>query len=498
MITSIHSFRTHGINPVPVTVECQVTDGIGIHLVGLADTAVKESILRVATALEANGFRIPGKKVIINIAPADLRKEVLSYDLPIALAIIGASAQREFIDSDHYIVAGELTLDGSVRDINGWMQAMELAKQTGRGCVLPYDTAKLAAAIDPHAEVYGVKSLGDAVGLLTAYSHSRQDGYLADSIGVKFPEFNCRGAWDAIRGNFGAKRALEIAAAGGHPVLLVGPQEAHKENFARALNEILPPLTETERDEVQRIYSVTGKRIAYGYPPFRSVMFWPILSDLLGGGADTHPGIVSLAHNGVLYVDGYAVLPNAVKQALRGPVEDGKVSISRLHGKVEYPAKFLPVLGTLPCPCGHHGENEGCTCTAAQRLNYFAKLSGPVYDRVAVQAWVHPEPETKVPAGESVFDVAERVDKARRRQMARQGCLNNDLHSGAVCQESFVGEAAFEMLNNIVTRMGLSVRAYAHIIRIARTIADLEGVEAITPQHICEASTYRFLDRPAA
>lgn len=499
MPTCIHSFRNHGSKAVPVIVECQITDGIGIHLVGLADAAVKESLLRTITAMEANGFHISGKKIIFNVAPADLRKEGLGFDLPLALAYVAESGQREMPDVDKYVVAGELGLDGSVRYISGWMQALEVAGQTGKGLVLPFETAKLAAAVDRTVNIYGVKTLAEAIEVLSDSENKVR--YLADDADLVMPGDPCAGAWDSIRGNFGAKRALEIAAAGGHGVLLVGPEDSDKEKLAKALCEILPSLSSEQADEVQEIYSVTGNRIQYGQRPFRSVMYWPTLIELIGGGAGLRgvlPGIVSRAHNGVLYLDKFAEMPTAVKTSLQGPVQDGKVSIRRLHGNVEYPAKFLPVLGTLPCPCGHYGESEGCTCTATQRRNYIAKLSGPVYDRVAVQAWVHPESQTKVPAGESVYDVAERVDKARRRQMARQGCLNNDLHNGAVCQESFVGEAAFETLNNIVTQMGLSVRAYTHIIRIARTIADLEGVEAITPQHICEASTYRLLDRPAA
>ena len=498
MPTCIHSFRNFGSKAVPVIVECHITDGIGIHLVGLADVAVKESLLRTITAIEAAGFHVSGKKIIFNVAPADLRKEGLGFDLPMALAYVVESGQHEMPDFDKYVVAGELGLDGSVRFIPGWMQALEVAEQTGKGLILPYETAKLAAAVDRTANIYGVKTLAEAIEVLSDSENKVR--YLSDDADLVMPGDSCAGAWDSIRGNFGAKRALEIAAAGGHGVLLVGPEDSDKEKLAKALCEILPSLSSEQADEVQEVYSVTGNRIRYGQRPFRSVMYWPTLTELIGGGSGMRgvlPGIVSRAHNGVLYLDKFAEMPNAVKETLRGPLEDGKVSIRRLHGIVEYPAKFLPVLGTLPCPCGHHGESEGCTCTATQRRNYIAKLSGPVYDRVAVQAWAHSEPQNEAPTGDSAQVVAARVARARDIQMARQGRLNNDLHNGAVCQESFVGEAAFEMLNNIVAQMGISVRAYAHTIRIARTIADLEGAEAITPQHICEAVTYRFLDRPA-
>ena len=507
MATKVNSLRTHGIEAVPVTVECEITEGIGIHLIGLADSAVKESLLRVITALEACGYHIPGKKIIINLTPADLRKSGSQFDLPIALAIIAESGQRaipelggkaiDLSELGSYVIAGELSLDGSVRDVPGWMQAALLAAQTGKDVILPLHCARLAArAMQGDIKVIGVENLAEAIQVIT--NRELRDEYDALDWFGEEPESSCEGVWDSIRGNFGAKRALEIAAAGGHSVLLVGPPSAHKEKFARALNEILPDPSRQEHLEINEIYSVVNRRFNYFERPFRAPHWSSSIKALLGGGNGENvlPGEVTLAHNGVLYLDEFVNFLNAVKEALRGPIEDGKVTISRLHGNIEFPAKFLHVLGTLPCPCGYYGEGDRCTCSPERRRAYLSKLSGSVYDHTSVQAWAHPEPLNEVPAGDSAEVVAARVARARDIQMRRQGRLNNELHDGAVCQVSFVGEAAFEMLNNITSSLGLSVsRAYAHIIRIARTIADLEGVEAITPQHIVEAAGYRFLDR---
>lgn len=509
MATKVNSLRTHGIEAVPVTVECEITKGIGIHLIGLADAAVKQSLLRTVTALEATGYRIPGKKIIINLAPADLHKNGTHFDLPIALAFIAESGQQAIpelggkaidpAELGSYVIAGELGIDGSVRDVPGWMQTALLAAETGKDVILPLHCARLAArAMEGNIKVIGVENLAEAVQVLT--NRELRDEYDALDWFGEEPESSCEGAWDSICGNFGAKRALEIAAAGGHSVLLVGSPGAEKSRFARALNEILPLETRQEVTEIEQIYSVANRGFNILERPFRAPHCSSSISALLGGGNGENvlPGEVTLAHNGVLFLDEFVNIPNAAKEALRGPIEDGKVTIHRLNGGVEFPAKFIHVLGSLPCPCGYYGEGDRCTCSPRQRSEYLSKLSGPVYDHTAVQAWVHPDPDNEVPAGDSAAVVAARVARARGIQMARQGCLNNDLHNGVVCQEGFVGEAAFEMLNNIFSQMGLSVRAYAHIIRIARTIADLEGVEAITPQHICEASTYRFLDRPAA
>lgn len=497
-IATIHSFKTVGTQAVPVTVECEISSGIGIHLVGLADAAVKESLLRTITALESLGYLIPGKKIVINLAPADLRKDGTGYDLPIALAILAASGKADLPDADKYIIAGELALDGSVRHIHGYVQAAELARREGKALLLPRTAALLTAEVMKESvDIFIADSIPTAVQTLegkrpafTAWEHVCQMQEDKPAPG--------KNLWDSLKGNYGAKRALEIAAAGGHGMLLVGAPESPKAMLAKAMLDILPPLSAEENLEVQRIHAVNSNFIGNGQRPFEQASGSVSLQALLGGGVGAHPGRVSLAHRGVLYIDNAGNLPKSTLEALRAPLEDKAVTISRLREKVTYPADFIPVLGTLPCPCGHYGEGEACTCTPSQRMAYLARLSGPVFDRIAVQAWTQnaKNPET-LPDGENAQTVAERVAKARRVQIARQGKLNEELSMHdleAVCYS----DAVKDFLGDLMCKLGLNMRAYYRILRLARTIADLEGVEDITKVHITEAASYRFLDRRTA
>lgn len=494
-IATIHSFKTVGTQAVPVTVECEISSGIGIHIVGLADAAVKESLLRTITALESLGYQIPGKKIVINLAPADLRKNGTSYDLPIALAILAASGQADLPDADKYIVAGELALDGDVRHVNGYIQAAELARREGKTLLLPNVAAMLAAEVMREGiDIYEIDSLPTAVQTLegkrpafTAWEHvcQMQENKPAES----------KNLWDSIKANYGAKRALEIAAAGGHGVLLVGAPESPKAMLAKAMLDILPPLSAEENLEVQRIHAVNSNFIENGRRPFEQASGTDSLQTLLGGGLGTQPGRVSLAHRGVLYIDNAEILPKSALEALRAPLEDKAVTISRLKGKDTFPADFIPVLGTLPCPCGHYGEGEACTCTPGQRMTYLARLSGPVFDRIAVQAWAQKARKPKtLPDGENAQTVADRVAKARRVQIARQGKLNEELSMHDL-DINFCSDAVKDYLGDLMCKLGLNMRAYYRILRLARTIADLEGVEDISTVHITEAASYRFLDR---
>lgn len=498
-IARVTSVKTHGVNPVQTTVEVQVTDGIGIHLVGLADQAVKESLLRTVTALQSKGFYIPGKKVVINIAPADIRMGSSEYDLPIALGIIAASGQRELPDIDKYVIAGEIGLDGSVRDVSGWMQAAELAKSLELGCILPTESAKLAArAIGREVNIYGVDSLSEALDILAegAPDWTARDDYECDERMVKESNMEEYGYWDSIKGQPGAKRALEIAAAGGHPILLMGIPGSGKLALAKALREILPPMSEEEKLEVQRIYSVTNRNIAPGARPFRSPHVSASISAMLVGGSGDRvlPGEVSLAHGGVFCLQDFNEAPKSIMEAIRAVMEDGKVTLSRLRGKVEYPAKFLPVFTTLPCPCGYYGDGDRCTCTTGQRMAFYERMDGPIMDMLTLQVFVE-KPNEGAPQGEPASLVAKRVAKGRSIQMERQGKLNDQLKASEIEKYAKIGENSGEMLETIMVRMNLSAKSYYRIIKIARTIADLEECEAILPQHIAEASTYRFLDK---
>ena len=393
---TINSIKVVGIDYVPVKVECEITPGIGIHLVGLADVAVKESLLRTVTAMQACGYRIPGKKIVINLAPADLCKRGSHYDLPIALAILGASGQKQLVDADKYVIAGQLCLDGSLRDIPGWMQAAELAKSTGRACILPTESAKLAAAaLGPEPKIYGADDLQEVIDILVDGAPEWTASDECQTIYSENQPPEPRPVWDEIVGHESAKRALEIAAAGGHPILMVG-DGASSRRLAFALREILPPMTREEALEVQRICSVSGRRHNPDLRMFESIDPTMSMATMFGGGSGENvlPGKVSLAHNGVLFVDDTLLLPSVYQQMMQTVLEDGKVTISRLKNKVDFPARFFPVFAMRPCPCGYYGEGDRCTCTPTQRKNYLAKLSGPIYDRLTMQVWVHAEPTT--------------------------------------------------------------------------------------------------------
>lgn len=504
MIKKVYTFKVDGIQAVPITVECEVTKGVGVHLVGLADQAVKESLLRTATALQANGYSIPGKKVIINIAPADLMKTGTAYDLPIALAILAASEQEKLPDLENYIIAGELGLDGSVRDIPGWYQAAACANDAGRMCILPAGSASLAArAFQGEGTVYGARTLRDAIDIL----NGEAPDWTALDDAENSKEFekeaikDKRNWWNTIKGHESEKRALEIAAAGGHPILMIGVPGSEKGTLARALRDILPPMDPDEMMDVQRIYSAADRQLTPGIRPFREVSHIVSLPALLGGGHGNTitPGEISLAHAGILHIQDFNSMPKSVAEMLRGPVEDKKIVLSRLKSKIEFPADFFPVFSSLPCPCGWYGEGERCTCTPGQRAAFLARLSGPVADRLTVQIWVHPE-RPGAQAGEPSETVAARVAAARSIQYARQGKLNDEL-TGTEAKKVTLSEdpeerrTQVELLEKLTVRLGLSVRAYSRILRLARTIADLAGSESVAPAHLAEASSYRFLDR---
>lgn len=486
---SINSFKTHGLEAVPVTVETEITPGIGIHLVGLHDEAVRESLLRVITAMEATGYRTPGKKIVINLAPVSLQKLGNgAYDLPIALGIIGASGQEALPGIGKYVIAGELALDGKVREIPGWIQAAELAAAQGKSCILPIDAAQLAAnALGEKVKVYGVRTLSEAVSILNgavpaAVTPGRREALYPGATSI----------WDSVAGQHA--RALEIAVAGGHPLLLMGAPGSGKDLLALAVAEILPELTEEEDMEIQRIHSAARLRIAPGVRPVRVIGPGHSIVSTLGGGAGENilPGAVSLAHGGVLLVEHLPEFPKHVLEALRGPLEDGKVVLARYKGKVEYPARFFPVFVCNPCPCGYYGEGDRCTCTVGQRSDYLSHISGPVADMITVQVFTRGAGK----AAESLEVVRNRVGNARAVQLARQGKLNDELTSK---EEIFwhcpLTDGCNDHLERIIDRLELPARAYTRIIKIARTIADIEGCEEIRPEHISEAAAYRFLDR---
>ena len=513
MLINIHSAKCIGIEAVAVTVEIDIAPGLGIHLVGLADAAVKESLLRTITALQSMGFRIPGKKIVINLAPADMHKKGSGYDVPIALGIIAASGQRELPLLEKFMIMGELGLDGSIREVPGSLPIVELArKQELLGCILPHESA-LEAVEYEGISVYGVRTLDDVLRILCGEEICEDllvrnimpltEAAVLSGNGPEVMDFS------EIMGQDAAKRGLEIAAAGGPNVIMIGPPGSGKSSLAKAMSGILPPMSLEESVQTSKIYSVAGKGGRSGglmrARPFRAPHYSASVAALLGGGSDNiMPGEISLAHNGVLFIDEFCEAPKKVLEVLRGPMEDRKVTISRLRSKVEYPADFMLVAATNPCPCGYYGDGDRCTCTPGQRLSYLSKLSGPIMDRIDIQLMV-----SRVDArlivnrkpGQSSAEIAERVLRARQVQRDRFAASGEDIFCNAAMNnrqtERFcpLSPACKALLERLIERMGLSARACSRMIRLARTIADLAGAPDILPEHLSEAAAYRFLDR---
>ena len=515
MLINIHCAKCVGIEAVPVTVEVDLATGIGIHLVGLADTAIKESLLRTITALQSMGFRIPGKKIVINLAPADIHKKGSGYDVPIALGIIAVSGQRRLPYIEDFLIMGELGLDGTVRAIPGALPIVELALKEGlKGCILPLSSAMEAVEFS-ETEVYGVETLEEVLRIV--------EGGMCDDLAIRH---RCRSMeicqkggnigvraeqdimdFSEIIGQEGAKRALEIAAAGCHNAILIGSPGSGKSSLAKALAGILPPMSREQSLQTSKIYSVAGKGKSTGElikkSPFRAPHYSISVAALIGGGTENiMPGEVSLAHNGVLFIDEFCEAPKRVLEMLRAPMEDRKVTISRLKAKVDYPADFMLVAATNPCPCGYYGDGDRCTCTPSRRLAYLAKLSGPVLDRIDIQVIVSRIDARKLinkRGAESSEAIAARVIKARDIQKARfkdEGIFcNSAMNNRQIEKYCPLSSECKALLERIIDRMRLSARACTRIIKLARTIADLSGCTDILPEHISEAAGYRFMDK---
>lgn len=477
---TVNTIKVAGIGYDLIKCECEVTDGIGIHLVGLADTAVKECLLRTVTALQSLGYRIPGKRIVINLAPATIMKNGCGYDLAVALSLLAASGQVELKNLEKYVVLGELGLTGYVREVPGCVQACKAAMDNDMKVIIP--RANAAEVDDLFEDVCAVDNLVEAIEVIETGVNEREK----ESAGVG--DEGC--AWDWLGDDSATRRGLEIAAAGGHNLLLMGAPTSAKATYAQALRDLLPPMNAEEAMEVASIYSAAGRKWTRRRP-FRAPYYASSTVAWFGGGEGVKPGEVSLADRGVLYMSEFNQVPKIIKEAVQGVVDDGRVVISRLRGKAEYPSRFQLVVGTEPCPCGWYGEGDLCKCTKSQRERWLNALGGPLMDRIDVQCWVH-EGFNKSVESEPAVVVAERVAAARKRQMERQGKLNAELR---VVELPVLSEESQNMAEELIERIPLNARVYSRMLRIARTIADLEGVDEIKPCHLAEASCYRFLDK---
>ena len=507
MLARIWSASLIGIDALKVGVEVDLSGGLpGVVVVGLPDTAVQESRERVKAALKNAGFPFPMRKVVVNLTPADVRKEGPIYDLPIAIGILAAADIVSQDSLDDYLLLGELSLDGSLRPVAGVMAIAAAAPQLGlKGLIVPEDNAQEAAVV-PDLTVYGFKTITEVVEFLNNPSDVIPltiDG--CEALAQAQPH-----AVDLrdVKGQAQARRALEIAAAGGHNLIFVGPPGSGKTMLARRLSTILPPLNFQEALEVTQIHSVAGllkdKGTLVTERPFRSPHHSASGPSLVGGGTFPKPGEISLAHRGILFLDELTEFNRKVLEFLRQPLEDGHVSIARTRQSVEFPAQFTLVASTNPCPCGFFGDTvQPCTCSPRGREQYWAKLSGPLMDRIDLQVVVSrlkPEEITQHSPGEPSAQVRQRVEGARQRAQARFAKepklqCNADLESRHLRQWCQLDDTSRTLLETAVRKLGLSARATDRILKVARTIADLDAVESLQSAHIAEAIQYRTIDR---
>ena len=494
-VAVLHSRALAGVHAPRVAVEVHIAGGLpGIHLVGLPDTEVREARDRVRAAVQNAQFEFPQRKVTVNLAPADLPKESGRYDLPIALGILAATGQIPGKEFGRYEFAGELALTGELRAVRGALAMALSARRDGRAFVLPEVSAAEAAMVKG-ATVYGAASL------LAVCAHLTARTLLAEASPAALPAATAAPDLSDVRGQARAKRALEIAAAGGHSLLFTAPPGTGKSMLAHRLPSLLPPLADDEALEVAAVASIAGRFVPaqWGRRPFRAPHHTASAVALVGGGSDPRPGEISLAHHGVLFLDELPEWDRRVLEVLREPLETGVIHISRAARQSTFPAQFQLVAAMNPCPCGYLGDpGHGCRCTPDRVARYRARVSGPLLDRIDLKLEVPPLPTDALAAAgaaakasEPSAAVRERVVAARDRQRARQGCCNARLAPADVarhCAPDADGEA---LLMKATARLGLSARGYHRVLKVARTIADLAGAEKIAPRHLSEAIGYR-------